>query len=309
MERNGTLEKPLGPGAPHHVTLRPQPKGLAGRGHPGWSATSPAYPQGRGGRSYWERGRPRPHSGHSPHHVILRPTQCHPEAATEGSGGARHPGWSATRPSPTRSFTPFRNDMAGLAQPLPSSLNSYENAYVFRLRGISRCRTVPLIPHHVILRPTPCHPEAAAEGSGGAGHPGWSATRPSPTRSFTPFRNDMAGLAQPLPSSLNSYENAYVFRLRGISRCRTVPLIPHHVILRPTPCHPEAAAEGSGGAGHPGWSATSPAYPQGRGGVPTGSAGVPARIPGTRNSGGAPLPSSLNSYEMRVAFTSWGVCG
>ena len=45
------------------------------------------------------------------------------------------------------------------------------------------------------------------------------------------------------------------------------------------------------------------------GGVPTGSAGVSARIPGTRNSGGAPLSSSLNSYEMHVAFTSWGFCG
>ena len=44
---------------------------------------------------------------------------------------------------------------------------------------------------------TQCHPEAAAEGSGGVGHPGWSATGPSPAGFFTPFRTTWWGSLSP----------------------------------------------------------------------------------------------------------------
>ena len=106
MERNGTLEKALGPGAPHHVTLRSTPchpeaaaEGSGGARHPGWSAARPAYPQGRGAFLLGARASPPAFRALTTPNITLRPTQCHPEAAAEGSGGAGHPGWSATSPA------------------------------------------------------------------------------------------------------------------------------------------------------------------------------------------------------------------
>ena len=90
---------PMSPCAPPHVTLSGN-EGSGGARHPGWSATSSAYPQGRGGAFLLgARASPPAFRALTTPNITLRPTQCHPEAAAEGSGGAGHPGWSAARPA------------------------------------------------------------------------------------------------------------------------------------------------------------------------------------------------------------------